>query len=226
MERYLTQRRKEINRKYDYRDSQLTHVFGRLLHDGRVSEEELRGPQPPMEVYVVKVTLLGTSPPVWRRILVPRDITLHNLHRTLQTVMGWTNSHLHQFVLPRQRLSDARSRVGTKVANENRTKLGGLIWTVGATLLYEYDFGDGWQHELLLEEVLAGDESFQEICVAGKRCCPPEDCGGPQGFAELLKALQDADHPDHEDICDWLGDFVPECFSKEAINRRLRRRRH
>ena len=85
-----------------------------------------------MEVYAIKVTLLGTSPPVWRRILVPRDITLGNLHRTLQTVMGWTNCHLHQFGRQRQRMTDARSRVGTKAADENRTKLGELIWTVGA----------------------------------------------------------------------------------------------
>src|SRR6476469_9549129 len=111
-----------------------------------------------MEVYAIKITLLRTRPVVWRRILVPRDITLQHLHRTLQTVMGWTNSHLHQFVVPRHRISDPRSRVGTKVANENRTWLGELIWTVGARLLYEYDFGDGWQHELLLEEVLPGDE--------------------------------------------------------------------
>jgi Plasmid pRiA4b ORF-3-like protein len=181
--------------------------------------------EPPMEVYVVKVTLLGTRPPVWRRILVPRDITLQNLHRTLQTVMGWTNSHLHQFVLQREGLSDTRSRGETKVANENGTRLGELIWAVGASLLYEYDFGDGWQHELLLEELLTGDESFQQICVAGKRCCPPEDCGGPQGFAELLNTLGDANHPGHEEVCEWLGDFVPEFFSADEINRRLRRRK-
>ena len=178
-----------------------------------------------MEVYAIKVTLLGTSPPVWRRILVPRDITLGNLHRTLQTVMGWTNCHLHQFGRQRQRMTDPRSRVGTKVADENRTKLGELIWAVGARLFYEYDFGDGWQHELLLEEVLFGEESFQQICVAGKRCCPPEDCGGPQGFAEILKALQAANHPNHAELCEWLGDFVPESFSVDEINRRLRRRK-
>jgi Plasmid pRiA4b ORF-3-like protein len=178
-----------------------------------------------MEVYAIKVTLLGTSPPVWRRILVPRDITLGNLHRTLQTVMGWTNCHLHQFGRQRQRMTDPRSRVVTKAADENRTKLGELIWTVGARLLYEYDFGDGWQHELLLEEVLFGEESFQQICVAGKRCCPPEDCGGPQGFAEVLKAVQDANHPNHEEALEWLGDFVPESFSADKINRRLRRRK-
>jgi hypothetical protein len=174
-----------------------------------------------MEVYVVKVTLLGTSPPVWRRILVPREITLQDLHRTLQTVMGWTNSHLHQFVLQQQVFSHTRSRGATKVANEKGSRLGELIWAVGASLLYEYDFGDGWQHDLLLEKVLIGDESFQQICVAGKRCCPPEDCGGPQGFAELLQALQDAKHPSHDEACGWLGDFVPESFSVDEVNRRL-----
>ena len=177
-----------------------------------------------MHVYAIKVTLLGTNPPVWRRILVPRDITLRNLHRTLQTIMGWTNSHLHKFVGQRQRLSDPRSRVGSKIPDENRTRLGDLIGTAGARLLYEYDFGDGWQHELLLEEVLLGDESFQQMCVAGKRRCPPEDCGGPQGFAELLRALQNASHPSHDELCEWLGDFDPESFSAEEINRRLRRR--
>ena len=146
--------------------------------------QSLERAQTRVEVYAIKVTLLGTRPPVWRRILVPRDITLRNLHRTLQTVMGWTDSHLHQFVFQRQSLSDPRSRVGRKVADENRTKLGELIGTAGAKLLYEYDFGDGWQHEIVLEEILLGDESFQQMCVAGQRCCPPEDCGGPQGFAD------------------------------------------
>jgi hypothetical protein len=178
-----------------------------------------------MEVYVLKVTLLGTSPPVWRRILVPRHITLHTLHRTLQTVMGWTNSHPHQFILPRQSFSGSTSGVGTKLANENRTQLGDLMRTVGGRLLYEYDFGDGWQHELLVEQLLIGEESFQEICVAGMRCCPPEDCGGPQGFAELLDALRDANHSRHEEVCEWLGDFVPESFSADEINRRLCRRK-
>jgi hypothetical protein len=103
--------------------------------------------------------------------------------------------------------------------------LGELIETVGARLLYEYDFGDGWQHELLLEKVLLGDETFQQTCVAGERCCPPEDCGGPQGFAELLQALQDANHPSHEEVSEWLGDYDPESFSADEINRRLRRRK-
>lgn len=181
----------------------------------------MKQPEAPVQVYVIKVTLLGTIPPVWRRILVRRDITLRNLHGSLQIVMGWTNSHLHQFVLQKQGLPGSISRIKSKVANENRTRLGDLIWNRGARLLYEYDFGDGWEHELLLEEVLLGDESFQQICVAGDRCCPPEDCGGPQGFA----ALQDPSHPGHEEVVEWIGTSVPQAFSVEEINRRLRRRK-
>src|SRR5439155_9018034 len=205
------------------RQAEADPFFRQILGGGH---SRLKQPGIPVEVYVVKVTLLGTRPPIWRRILVPRDIRLQHLHRTLQTVMGWTNSHLHQFVVQRQRISDPRSRVGTKVANENRTRLGELIWTAGARLLYEYDFGDGWQHELLLEEVLLADETFQPTCVAGKRCCPPEDCGGPQGFAELLQALQDANHPSHDEACEWLSDFVRESLSANGVNRRLSRRKY
>lgn len=182
-------------------------------------------PETGMEVYALKVTLLGTNPPIWRRILVPREITLHNLHRTLQTVMGWSDSHLHQFVCQRPSLSDPRFRAGTKIAAENRTKLGELIGRAGERLLYEYDFGDCWLHDLLLEEILLGDDTFQQMCVAGKRSCPPEDCGGPPRFAELLQGRQDANHPSHQEACEWLGNFVAESFSTDEINRRLRRRK-
>ena len=180
-----------------------------------------------MEVYVIKVTLLGISPPVWRRALVHRDITLRNFHKTLQTVMGWTNSHLHQFVFNSQKYSDPKLGLGAGIIDERRTRLGDVICTPGTRLLYEYDLGDGWQHELLLEEVLLGDESFRQICVAGARNCPPEDCGGPQGFADLLKVLQDRRHPEHDDMKVWVGeDFAPECFAVDEINRQLRRRKH
>jgi Plasmid pRiA4b ORF-3-like protein len=95
----------------------------------------------------------------------------------------------------------------------------------GGEIIARDDFGDSWQHELLLEEVLLGDETFQQVCVAGKRCCPPEDCGGPQGFADLLQALQDANHRSHNEAREWLGDYVPEFFSADEANRRLRRRK-
>ena len=179
-----------------------------------------------MDVYVIKVTLLETRPPVWRRILVPREITLRNLHRTLQTVMGWTNAHLHQFVLPGTRNFGLKRGFGGKIGNENRTTLGALLEFPGAKLLYEYDLGDCWRHELVLERVLVGDESFQQMCVAGERQCPPEDSGGPQGFAELLKAFAQEAHREHKSARAWLGaDFAPGSFEPDEINRQLRRRR-
>ena len=166
-----------------------------------------------MQVYAIKVTLLGTDPPIWRRFLVERGITLRQLHNTLQIVMGWTNSHLHQFIFHKQKQADG-------------TKLGDLISQPGAKLLYEYDFGDYWQHDLLLEEILVGDESFQRMCVAGARSCPPEDCGGPNGYAELLSAVTDTSHPEHDFFCEWLGDdFDAEHFSVDEVNRRLRPRK-
>lgn len=92
----------------------------------------------------------------------------------------------------------------------------------GSKLLYEYDFGDGWQHELLLEEILNADEPFQRKCLAGARRCPPEDCGGPYGFRELLDAVNDTSHPEHESLCEWLeDDFDPQDFSVDEVNRRL-----
>ena len=128
-----------------------------------------------MDICAIKVTLLGIAPPVWRRFLVEREITLRQLHKTLQRVMGWSDSHLHQFVFNRRKQSEG-------------VLLSSLFVRPGTKLLYEYDFGDGWQHELLLEEMLTGDDSFRPTCVAGKGNCPPEDCGGPNGYAELLQA--------------------------------------
>jgi len=171
-----------------------------------------------MEVYAIKITLLGTDPPIWRRVLVPREITLRNLHKALQTVMGWTNSHLHQFVFKRQKYSDPKYGLGAGIIDENRTRLGDVICNPGMRLLYEYDLGDGWQHDLQLEEVLVGDDSFRQICVAGERNCPPEDCGGPYGFAELLNVLQDRSHPQYDDIIDWVGEgFAPEYFTPDEV---------
>jgi len=179
-----------------------------------------------MEVYVIKVTLLETRPPVCRRILVPREITLRNLHRTLQTVMGWTNAHLHQFVLPGTGNFGLRQGFGGKIGNENRTTLGALLKFPGAKLQYEYDFGDCWRHELVLEGVFVGDESFRQMCGAGQRKCPPEDSGGPQGFAELLKAFEQEAYPEHKSAREWLGDdFAPGSFEPDEIHRKLRRGR-
>jgi hypothetical protein len=166
-----------------------------------------------MRVYAIKGTLLGTRPPIWRHFLVESNITLSQLHSTLQIVMGWTNSHLHQFIFQKRKQAD-------------RAKLGDLIDSAAAKLLYEYDFGDGWQHELLLQQILNADELFQRTCLAGARRCPPENCGGPYGFRELLDALNDTSHPEHDCFCEWLEDgFDAQHFSVEEVNRRLHSQR-
>jgi pRiA4b ORF-3-like protein len=126
-----------------------------------------------MQVYVIKVTLLGIKPPIWRRFLVDRNITLRQLHSTLQIVMAWTNSHLHQFIVQEQKQAD-------------REKLGDVIGAPGTRLLYEYDFGDGWQHELLLDKILNEAESFQRTCVAGPAIVLPRIVAGPTALQNFL----------------------------------------
>lgn len=104
-------------------------------------------------------------------------------------------------------------------------KLFRIAPSAGAKLLYEYDFGDGWQHDIVVEAILQPAEGVRyPVCVAGKRACPPEDCGGPYGYVELLEALGDPEHPEHEDKLDWIGEgFDPEAFDLEEINALLRR---
>ncbi len=175
-----------------------------------------------MEIYQVKIALRNTHPRIWRRVLVPRNVTLGKLHRVLQRAMGWTDSHLHRFVYGRGRHFDLRFGLPSKVTAENKTKLGDVLTAPGDRLLYEYDFGDGWQHDVLLEQVLSHEDSFQPVCVAGERACPPEDCGGPHGFAELLDILRNPDHPEHADRLEWLGDdFDPEHLDLTEINQKL-----
>jgi hypothetical protein len=142
-----------------------------------------------VEAYHIKIVLLDTHPPVWRRVLVPREITLRQLHRIVQTVVGWTDSHIHQFIFKGQRYSDPKYRLELGVIDERKTKLSDLIFAVGNRLLYEYDFGDSWRHDLRLENALVQNDSFRSICVAGERACPPEDCGGPSVLLNYWKYL-------------------------------------
>ena len=177
-----------------------------------------------MEIYQVKITLRNTQPRIWRRVLVPRNVTLVKLHRVLQRAMGWTDSHLHRFVYGRGRHFNLGFGLPSKVTAENKTKLGDVLSAPGDRLLYEYDFGDGWQHDVLLEQVLSHEDSFLPVCVAGERACPPEDCGRPHGFAELLNILRNPDHPEHADRLEWLGDdFDPEHLDLTEINQKLSR---
>jgi hypothetical protein len=178
-------------------------------------------------IYQIKVMLLGTSPPIWRRLLLPADLTLAGLHNVLQSAMGWEHSHLHEFQVGRQRygepvLNDGGFSVDS-LMDERQVRLHQVLGRVGAKAIYIYDFGDGWEHGMVLEKRLPVDPSLAyPACTGGQRACPPEDCGGIPGFYELLEAIQDPKHERHEELLDWVGEeYDPEAFSMEAVNRAL-----
>jgi hypothetical protein len=172
------------------------------------------------KVHCLKVVLQGTDPPVWRRILVRSNTNLADLHHILQRVMGWQDSHLHQF-----RVSNATygpsdlADMAPRPKDEARARLA-TVAPVGGRLVYEYDFGDGWEHIIDVEKVLAAnDGEVYPRCLAGERACPPEDCGGAWGYAEMLDTLDSGATPEREEMLEWLGDeFDPEHFDADVVN--------
>ncbi len=180
-------------------------------------------------IYQFKITLKDTKPPVWRRIEVP-DCPLGDLHEVIQIVMGWQNSHLHQFVVNGEYygpLAPDDFGFGTEmgVGDEEGILLSEIIKGDGKVrFVYEYDFGDGWRHEVLFEKTVEADlKATYPRCVEGARACPPEDCGGPGGYADFLAAIADPKHENPRDMKGWFGGkFDPETFSAEAVNRRLK----
>ena len=176
--------------------------------------------------YQIKVSLDVIRPPVWRRIVVPGDTTLSKLHDILQVVMGWENYHLHQFTIAGKRYGDAGQDEFGELGflDERRHRLSQLIPREGFRLSYEYDFGDGWQHTLVVEKIVPSEEgSRYPVCLAGKRACPPEDVGGVWGYEEYLAALQDPEDPEHDEWLQWRGEFDPEAFNLEKVNSELKR---
>jgi len=176
-------------------------------------------------IYQIKVTLKGSKPPIWRRIQVRSDITLSRLHMILQEAMGWWNAHLHLFAVGQTEYGLPDPDFGFEgMRDERMVKLNQIATGEGARFIYEYDFGDSWEHVLLVEKVLPPEEGVQyPICTKGRRACPPEDVGGIWGYEEFLEAIQDPDHPEHEEYLEWIGDeFDPEEFDLDAINERLR----
>jgi hypothetical protein len=176
----------------------------------------------PTTIYQLKVTLHDSKPPIWRRIEVADTTTLAKLHNILQIIMGWTDSHLHQFVVNHQFYSDPTFELDD-VANEQRISLQRLALQPKMRFGYEYDFGDYWQHDILVEKEFPPEpDTLYPRCVKGKLACPPEDCGGIWGYYQLLEAIHNPQHPDHQDMLEWLGDnFDPDAFDLASINRQL-----
>lgn len=181
--------------------------------------------------YQLKVVLLGSKPPIWRLLQVPGDANLGWLHAVLQVAMGWTNSHLHHFLTSDGRYTDPSfdddlSDGDEPDRDETKARLRQIAPEEGAQFGYEYDFGDSWEHEISVVKILpAGDgATTTALCLDGKRACPPDDCGGIGGYAELLKALKNPKHPEHASMKEWLGrPFDPEAFNLPMTNFWLRK---
>src|SRR5260370_8309998 len=194
----------------------------------RLLKVDVRRFNPGLAVLRSKIVLLGTKPPIWRRVLVPAEFTLAQLHDVVQAAMGWEDCHLHQFYIGKQRFGvpDPNERFlgGSLTLNEKKTRLANLLNTVGAKATYIYDLGDSWEHVLTVERILPAELDVPyPLCTEGKLAAPPEDCGGIPGFYHMLEALADPNHEDRENMRDWIDSFDPEAFSLEAVNKRMRK---
>jgi hypothetical protein len=179
----------------------------------------------PKAIYQIKVTLNDSKPPIWRRVLVEDTTKLSKLHTILQTVMGWTNSHLHQFIINDEFYGEPEEDEGYSedLKNEKRFHLNQFVERKGFKFIYEYDFGDSWEHTILVEAILPAEkDAFYPRCIDGKRACPPEDVGGMWGYEDFQKVIANPKDPEHDEMMEWIGNFDPERFILDYVNEGLR----
>lgn len=182
-------------------------------------------------IYQLKVVLLDSEPPVWRRLQVPGDASLDWLHAVLQVAIGWSNSHLHQFRVGEDCYSDTRHHFAEyegdpEIFEASKFTLRQIAPREQDVFGYEYDFGDSWEHEITVEKILPPDAAAATtaLCLDGTRACPPEDCGGVGGYDNLLKTLKNRKHPEHKNMKEWLGRaFDPAAFDVAKTNLWLRK---
>jgi Plasmid pRiA4b ORF-3-like protein len=190
-----------------------------------------------LSAFEVRIALLDVEPEIWRVLRVPHDIRMDRMHGVLQAAFGWTNSHLHQFHLFNAKgvvqayvgrpdpdgLDDISSR-SPPMQDETKRALKDLLAKRGDRIGYEYDFGDGWFHEIALVSVLPQTARLaRALCLDGACAAPPEDCGGPPGYDRLREIMRDPEHREHAEMKDWLGDCDLEGFDLAVINRALTR---
>jgi hypothetical protein len=180
-------------------------------------------PRAPTSVHQLKITLIGIRPPIWRRVQVSSSINLRRLHDVIQAAMGWTQSHLYQFEGGDVAFGEPDDEFGMPIRSAKSTPLRKIAPAPGAVFIYEYDFGDSWQHRIEVEKVLPPEPGVHyPRCLAGKRACPPEDVGGIWGYEEFLQAVRDPKHPEHEAMLEWVGGaFNPDAFDRQAVNEQL-----
>jgi hypothetical protein len=178
----------------------------------------------PPAVYQLKVTLAEITPPIWRRLLAPNHTTLRKLHLCIQIAGGWWNYHLHLFEIAGTEYGYPDPNGELSIHSDAHVKLNALPLRPGSHFRYLYDFGDGWEHEILLEKVLPADEAPRfPLCLEGKRAFPHEDSGGIPGYYRVLRILRLPEHPEHAETRTWVGPrYDPESFDLDFVNRQLR----
>ncbi len=185
-----------------------------------------------VRIYVLRISLLGSCPEIWRRLRVPSDCTLRGLHEIIQIAMGWSNNHKHQFddgvalysPVHEQEIRlppDIMLAPNVQSGDESFVCLHDVAPRIGRTLMYKYDPCDEWQHSIVVQSILdVGDlRKGRSTCIDGARACPPEDCGGIRGYAGILEAYADPRHPEHQITKEWLArEFDPDEFSTAEVN--------
>lgn len=197
----------------------LAHPRGWVHPDARPSSRRAA------TVHQMKITLNGVKPPVWRRVVIPSNHRLDELAEVLLAAMGWTNSHLHAFFIGECRYDMVGHFSEGDELDERGFVLRDVFDGVGKRMRFEYDFGDGWEHDVLLEAVRLKKKAESEpTCLAGRRACPPEDCGGPWRYVDLLELrARGARNEDEREQLEWLGEtFDPDHFDAEETTRRMR----
>ncbi|MFH0984573.1 MAG: plasmid pRiA4b ORF-3 family protein [Candidatus Omnitrophota bacterium] len=169
-----------------------------------------------------RIALQDVSPPIWRRILVQSDISLHRLSSTILLAMGWSGGHLHQFEINEKSygIPDDDFDSDEDMNDERGFRLDDLDQGALKSFTFEYDFGDGWRHAVQLEDVLEPAKGQKyPLCISGARNCPPDDCGGTGGYEEFLAAIRNPKHPEHKSMTEWIGGrFDPEAFNLDQVN--------
>lgn len=176
------------------------------------------------KIYQLKISLKGSKPPIWRRCLINSAMSLPEFHRAIQMIMGWTDSHLHQFIAGGTYFGTPDPEWDSgDVYDERKVRVDELLTREKDSLIYEYDFGDSWEHKVTLEKITPfAPGSILPVCIKAKGACPPEDVGGIWGYYSFLEALSDSEHPEHERVKEWIGgEFDPAVYDIDEANQLL-----
>ncbi len=190
------------------------------MGDGRTDESAAASTDTPSRVYRLKVTLKGSRPPIWRRLLVDGSATLAEVHEIIQAAFGWWNYHLYEFEVGRTRygIPDPDWDLGPAAFDAHEAKLSEVA-VQGATIQYTYDFGDWWDHSILVESIDVGSPEVQlPACIDGRRAGPPEDCGGIHGYEQLLEVLADPTHEAHAYLAEWAAPWGGAALNPAAFD--------